>query len=85
MNAMGMDLNAITTFLGWCAAINVGTMVLAFSVLIGLGDWVVKIRAQLFKIDEATVRKAHFQFFLAYAIALIHLNLVPYIALKILT
>ena len=59
-------------------------MIFAFTMLMGLGDWVVKIRARLFGIDEAAVRIAHFQFFLAYAIFMFFFNLVPYITLKIM-
>ena len=73
------------TFFGWCTAINAGIMIFAFTMLMGLGDWVVKIRAKLFGIGEAAVRIAHFQFFLAYAIFMVIFNLVPYIALKIMS
>ena len=78
-------MNTLTTFFGWCTFINVGVMVFAFTMLMGLGDWVVRIRAKLFGIDEASVRKAHFHFFLAYAILMTIFNLVPYIVLKIMS
>lgn len=60
MNDTGLDMNSMTTFFGWCTVINVGVMIFAFTMLMGLGDWVVKIRAKLFGIDEASVRVAHF-------------------------
>lgn len=84
MNETGLDMISMTTFFGWCTVINVGIMTFAFTMLIVMGDWVVKLRAKLFGIEEASVRIAHFQLFLAYAILMAVFNLVPYIALKIM-
>ena len=71
--------------------VSIGVMILLFGVLVvgaikvlALRDWATKIHARMFQVDEEWVRRSYFMFFVYYKIAILVLNLVPYIALSIM-
>lgn len=80
-----MNIETIREFIGWCLVINVSLMLLSTVLLVLLRGWVSKIHSKMFGLDEASVRKAYFRYLANYKIALIILNLVPYIALCVMT
>ena len=80
-----MSIETIREFLGWCTVIYFGVLTFAFIKVIFVGDWASKVHGRLFHIDDAWARKVKFQFFAVYSIAIIVFNLVPYIALRIMT
>jgi hypothetical protein len=71
-------------FLGWCTAINFGMLILASAVLIPMRSSISRIHAGMFGLDEADLSRAYFQYLAQYKIAIFVLNLVPYIALRIM-
>lgn len=79
-----MNLETICSFFGWCAVISFGLMLFkSFAILIS-GDRFAKLHARLFKLEEEAVRRAYFHYLATFKLAFIFLNLVPYIALRIL-
>ena len=79
-----MNIETLREFFGWCTVINLGLLVFAFVKLMLIRDWASKIHAQMFGIDQASVQRAYFQFFVIYKIAIIVFNFVPYIALSLM-
>jgi len=75
----------LTIFLGWCTVINISVLLLSTILLVALKESVLKIHNRLFGLDEETLSLAYFQYLGNYKIAIYILNLVPYIALKIMT
>ncbi len=79
-----MSIETIREFLGWCTVINVGLFFVVLVKILLLRDWASRVHAKMFRVDEATMRQAYFQFLVNYKIAVIVFNLVPYIALSIM-
>ena len=79
-----MGTESIREFLGWCTAINLGLLIFATVKILVIRDWASKIHAKMFRIDEDSVRQIYFQFLAIYKVAFVVLNLVPYVALRIM-
>jgi hypothetical protein len=79
-----MTIEQITTLLGWASAINIAILALSTLSLIVMRGWVTSIHSQLFGLDEKDLGRAYFQYLAQYKIAIIVLNITPYIALKIM-
>ena len=79
-----MTAETLTIFLGWCTVINISVLLLSTILLITLKEPILKIHSRLFGLDEETLSLTYFQYLGNYKIAIYILNLVPYIALKIM-
>ena len=79
-----MNIETLREFLGWCTVVNFGLLLLSSILLVVLRDWVCKIHSRMFDLDEAWVRQSYFTYLANYKIAVIVLNLVPWIALKLM-
>lgn len=71
-------------FLGWCTAINFGMLMFASAVLILMRSPIASLHAGMFGLEEADLSRAYFQYLAQYKIAIFVLNLVPYIALRVM-
>ena len=81
------SIENLTTFVGWCTVINVGLILLValFTGVANKEGFPFNLTAKIFGITKEEVRAIHFHVFQQYRIAVVVLNLVPYIALKIMT
>ena len=79
-----MTAETLTIFLGWCTVINISVLLLSTILLITLKEPILKIHSRLFGLDEETLSLTYFQYLGNYKVAIYILNLVPYIALKIM-
>ncbi len=79
-----MTMEEITTLLGWASAINIVVLLFSTLVLIAMRGGIAKIHSQLFGLDEKDLGRAYFQYLAQYKIAIIVLNIAPYISLKIM-
>ena len=79
-----MTIETFREFLGWCTVINLGFFIFATVKILLVRDWASKIHAKMFRIDEVSVRQIYLQFLAIYKVAFVVLNLVPYIALRIM-
>ncbi len=80
-----MDLELLRTFLGWCTLINFGLLMLSFGMLALAGGWVRKIHGRWFPMPAEDMIRAHYGMLGTYKILVIIFNVVPWIALTILT
>ena len=78
-------LDTLTTFLGWCSVINIGVLVLSTLTLIIMRKPVTGIHSKLFGLNPAELPATYFQYLGNYKIAIFIFNLVPYIALKVMS
>lgn len=76
---------SLTIFLGWCSAINIGILLFSTIFIAALGEPISKLHSKLFSLDSENLPLLYFQYLGHYKIAIIVLNLVPYIALKIMS
>ena len=79
-----MDIYTLRELLGWCLLINVGIMFLSTVSLILMRGWVSRLHANMFELDETWVRQGYFSYLANYKIAVIVLNLVPWISLNLM-
>ncbi len=78
------DLETLTAFLGWCTVINFGLLVLAALGLMSMRSWIAPMHSRMFKVSEKNLSRYYFEYMANYKLLVIVLNLVPYIALKII-
>lgn len=79
-----MTTEALTAFLGWASVVNIAVLMLSTVMLIAMRGVISKIHSRLFGLDEKDLGRAYFQYLAQYKIAIIVLNIAPYIALKIM-
>ena len=79
-----ITIESMREFLGWCSVINIGIMTLMGIFLLVLRNPISRLHAKLFDMDERSVSRDHFRFLAQYKIAYLVLNIVPYIALRII-
>lgn len=79
-----MTIESLTTFLGWCSVINITILILSTLMMIIMRDFAVKIHSGLFRVDAEALPITYLQYLGNYKIAIIILNIVPYIALRIM-
>ncbi|MDH3830197.1 MAG: hypothetical protein OEV12_02660 [Gammaproteobacteria bacterium] len=77
------DINTLTEFLGWCSVINVSVLFLSTIALAVARKPVSGIHSKIFGVSESDLPLTYMQYLGNYKIAIIVLNIVPYIALKI--
>jgi len=71
-------------FLGWCSVINIGMLFLSTLMLAVMRSRIIKIHASLTGVSEAELPRIYLEFLGNYKMLIVVLNLVPYIALRIM-
>ena len=79
------DMNTLTTFLGWCSIINISILFLSTVALGLVRKPVARIHSKIFGVSESDLPSAYMQYLGNYKIMIIVFNLVPYIAIKIIS
>jgi len=79
-----MDINEITTFLGWCTAINMGILAFAAIFLFLFKDFATNTHSKLTGVSASELPTLYFSYIANYKIGVIIFNFVPYIALKLM-
>ena len=78
------SLETLTAFFGWCTVINIGLLMVAAVVLGLMRGPISQIHAKMFDLNESDLSHEYFRYLAQYKIAVLVLNLVPYVALKII-
>ena len=79
------SLEALKEFLGWCSVINIGILLASTAMLGLMRGPISKIHTKMFGLSEVNLSSVYFQYLGYYKILILVLNLVPYIALVIMT
>ena len=80
-----MDLVILRTFFAWCTVINLGLYLLSFLVCAFAGDWVYRMHSMWFPMSREAFNLAIYGFIGIYKLFIIVFNVVPYVALVILS
>ena len=80
-----ISIDTLTVFLGWCTVINIGVLVFTTIALTIIRGPVSSIHSKLFGLNQAELPSTYFQYLGNYKIAILIFNVVPYIALKIMS
>jgi hypothetical protein len=79
------SIEALKEFLGWCSVINIGILLFSTVLIILIRTSISNIHSKMFGLGREDVLRAYFQYLGHYKIVIIVLNIVPYIALVIMT
>lgn len=79
-----MSIGMVTEFFWWALVINVGILTFSTVMLIAMRGFVTKMHGGLFGLEENDLARAYFQYLGQFKIAIIVLNITPYIALRII-
>ncbi len=79
------SIDTLATFFGWCTVINIGVLVLAVLVFSLFHDIFATITAAMFGVTKPEAEVTFFRVFHQYRFAVLILNFVPYLALKIMS
>jgi len=81
-------MNSVETlreFLGWCSVINIGVLLLSSIMVVLMRGWIVKLHARMTGIDEEELPVLYFKILGNYKMLIVLFNVVPYIALRIMS
>jgi len=80
-----MQISELTLFFGYMSLINI-TILLFSALFVTIGrNFTINLHSKLFKINRASLPAFYFQYLGFYKIAIILLNIAPFLALKIIT
>lgn len=79
-----MNINEITTFLGWCTVINMCVIAFAAIFLLWFKSFAINIHSTLTGVNAAELPTLYFSYMANYKIGILIFNLVPYISLKLM-
>ena len=77
-------IETTTTFLGWCSVINIGLLMLSSLAVMIMREQISSIHVRLFAMSKEDVLRGYFQYLAHFKIAVIVLNIAPYLALKLM-
>ena len=80
-----MTLDQLTAFLGWASVINIGLLSAAVVAMMLMRERVAGVHARMFDLDQQFLMQAYFRYVAQYKIAILIFNLVPYLALKVMS
>ncbi|MGI0119590.1 DUF6868 family protein [Zooshikella sp. RANM57] len=78
------QMTLITSFFGWCSIINISILLLSTISIILMKEHITTLHNKLFGVKQTNLLSTYFQYLACYKLATIILNIVPYIALKII-
>ena len=78
------SIETLTTFFGWCTVINFGLLFIGGLFWILIKEGASGFAATMFGVTKEEVKAAFFRGLMQYRAAIFILNLVPFIALKIM-
>ena len=78
------NLQQLIDFFGWMLVVNIGFLILFSLMLVVMKNTISTIHGKLFSVSEGELKIIYIKYLANYKILIIMLNLVPYIALKII-
>ncbi len=78
------SIETLATFFGWCTVLNIGVVLVFLVFISAFHEFGADMSARMFGITKAEAKATFFRIFMQFRIAIVVLNLVPYLALKIM-
>ena len=79
-----ITIETLAEFFGWCSVINTGILAFTAIILMVGRKSLAAIHAEMFGMNESGLSSVYFQYLGNFKIAILILNLVPYVALKLM-
>ena len=80
-----MNIQTLQEFLFWCMILNLGLLTFSFLLIIRLRSWICQIHGRFFSLPEEYISKVLYAFIGFYKIVVIVFNVVPWLAIQIIT
>lgn len=80
-----LDVSNLISLFGWMSVINIGVLGFVGLLLLVMSESISKLHSNMLDITDSDVRKAYFNYLANYKIFILVFNLVPYIALKVIS
>ena len=80
-----MNLEPLRIFFGWCTILNAGLLPLSSLLLMLAGDWVARLHGRWFSMPREAFARQFYQYLGVWKILIICFNLVPWLALVLMT
>ena len=80
-----MSIEAARDFLLWCTVINYAVLLVWFLFFIFLHDWIYRLHIRWFRLSVEQFDTLHYGGMAIYKVGILLLNLVPYVALLIVS
>lgn len=80
-----MTPNEVRDFLLWCAGINYAVLLTWFLIFVFARDWMYAVHTRWFKLSAEVFDGIHYTAMAVYKIGILLFNLVPLIALSLLS
>lgn len=84
MSLSSLSLAETTLFLGYCALLNIAILAASTAAIVFFKKKVIGFYSRILRLDANQVSELFFRFIVQYEVAVLVLNIVPYIALKII-
>ena len=78
-----MTIETIRDVLGWCAVINLGLLLWWFLFFMLAHDWMYRIHGKWFKLPVERFDAIHYSGMAFFKMCILLLNIVPYLAIRI--
>jgi len=82
---MDLNLESLRTFFGWCTLINIGLLTLNTVGIFFLRGVAERLHSKLFGLEPAFIRRSMYRYLMLHKIGLLLFNLVPWLALVVMT
>lgn len=79
-----MSIIELAAFFGWCSVINIGVLCFSSLCILMFKDVIVSIHSRVLGVDKKDLPRLYFQYLAIFKVGVILLNIVPYIALRLM-
>ena len=82
---MMLNIEQLAAFFGWCSVINMGLLIFSTLMIIVFKGPISAIHSRLMSLEKDKLPNLYMHYLAYYKIAIIMLNITPYLALKLIT
>jgi len=79
-----VTMDSVMVFLGWCSVINILVLIFSTIALLVFKEPISAVHSKMFGVDPKNLATMYFQYLANYKIAIFMLNIVPYLALRLM-
>ena len=80
-----MDTEMLRVFFMWCSIVNISLLVVSFLLWIAASDWIYALQSKWFPMPRPTFNVIFYCLLGFYKITVYIVNIVPWVALEIIT
>ena len=78
-----MTVEMVRDFLGWCAVMNIGLLLVWFVGIVVAHDWIFRVHSKWFALSKERFDTIHYAALAFFKMSVFLFNVVPYLALRI--